>query len=99
MPYLVNKADLKRNEEPTCAKKAPYKVTLEQGKTYYWCTCGRSENQPFCDGKHKETKCFKPLQFEWKEETQEKYLCGCKHNKVESGPFCDGSHKKEKLEW
>jgi CDGSH-type Zn-finger protein len=75
---------------PVIAKKGPYVVELEQGKTYFWCACGRSENQPFCDGSHKDTN-LEPLKFEVDE--QKKYgLCGCKHTK--NAPFCDREHSK-----
>lgn len=77
---------------PHCAQKFPYKVNLEEGKTYYWCSCGLSKNQPFCDGSHKGTK-YAPKPFTYDKPTGEAYLCGCKHNKAESGPYCDGSHK------
>lgn len=74
---------------PVVAKKGPFVVELEPGKTYYWCSCGRSENQPFCDGSHKVTK-LEPLAFEVDE--KKKYgLCGCKH--TNNKPFCDGTHR------
>ena len=75
--------------EPKIAQKAPYVVELEAGKEYYWCACGQSKNQPFCDGSHKGTE-FKPLPFNAKE-TGSAYLCGCKHSK--NAPFCDGTHR------
>jgi CDGSH-type Zn-finger protein len=84
-------------EANICQKKS-FKVELKKGETYYYCTCGKSRDQPFCDGSHEGTK-FKPLKFvfegdkESAEEVETKSLCGCKHNKVESGAFCDGSHK------
>jgi len=73
---------------PVIAKKGPYVVELEEGKTYFWCTCGRSENQPFCDGSHKDTE-FTPMKFT-AEETKKYGLCGCKHTK--NAPFCDREH-------
>ena len=76
--------------KPVIAKRGPYAVDLEKGKRYAWCTCGRSANQPFCDGSHKGTE-FKPLMFE-AEETKTTYLCGCKH--TANPPFCDGTHAK-----
>ena len=73
---------------PVIAKKGSYVVELEEGKNYSWCTCGRSEKQPFCDGSHKGTE-FTPLRFT--AEDSKKYgLCGCKHTK--NAPFCDGEH-------
>jgi len=76
-------------------------VTLKKGETYYYCTCGRSKNQPFCDGSHNAEDCtYKPLKFTYEGdpnnpdlEEKEVSLCGCKNNKTEKGPFCDGSHK------
>jgi CDGSH-type Zn-finger protein len=76
--------------EPKVAQKEPYAVKVEKGKTYYWCSCGRSTNQPFCSGAHKDTS-FVPVAFT-AEETKEVYLCGCKHTKTP--PFCDGTHTK-----
>lgn len=75
---------------PVIPKKGPYVVELEPGKIYYWCACGRSKSQPFCDGSHKDTN-LKPVIFEVDE--QKKYgLCGCKHTK--NTPFCDREHSK-----
>ena len=76
--------------EAVIAKRGPYAVEVEQGKRYFWCTCGRSANQPFCDGSHKGTD-FKPLSFT-AEESKKVFLCGCKH--TQNPPFCDGNHAK-----
>jgi len=75
--------------DPTIPQKAPYEVELEAG-TYYWCSCGRSATQPFCDGSHKGTD-FTPVKFEITE-NRTAWLCGCKH--TQDAPFCDGSHNK-----
>jgi CDGSH-type Zn-finger protein len=75
--------------EPTIAQKAPFEQELDAG-TYWWCACGKSQNQPFCDGSHKGTD-FEPVKFELAEKTKV-WLCGCKHSS--DRPFCDGSHKK-----
>lgn len=75
--------------EPKVAQKAPYVQDTKAG-TYYWCACGRSSTQPFCDGSHKGTP-FAPLKTEVKTDGN-KAWCGCKHTKTP--PFCDGSHKK-----
>jgi CDGSH-type Zn-finger protein len=74
--------------EPTIAQKAPYTQELEPG-TYWWCACGKSKNQPFCDGSHKDSE-FSPVKLEITETTKV-WLCGCKHSADQ--PFCDGSHK------
>lgn len=73
--------------DPVIAQKSPFLVQLEPG-TYYWCACGRSANQPFCDGSHKGTG-FTPVQFTV---TDKKpiALCGCKHSGDK--PYCDGTH-------
>lgn len=73
---------------PRIAQKAPFPVEVEANKKYFWCTCGLSDIQPFCDGQHKGSG-LKSLCFEdTKNETI--YLCGCKQTK--NPPFCDGSH-------
>ncbi|MFN7709565.1 MAG: CDGSH iron-sulfur domain-containing protein [Holosporales bacterium] len=71
-----------------CAQKGPYAVEVEAGKTYYWCTCGRSSNQPFCDGAHKGSGL--KSQAWTAAESKTVYFCGCKASK--DTPLCDGSH-------
>jgi CDGSH iron-sulfur domain-containing protein 3 len=73
--------------EPTIADRKPIAVKLEAG-TYYWCACGRSGKQPFCDGAHKGTG-FVPLKFEVTEPSTQ-HLCMCKH--TNNKPYCDGAH-------
>jgi len=75
-------------EQPEIAQKSPYKLELTPG-TYWWCACGRSKKQPFCDGSHQGTG-FTPVKLDIAQTTQVA-LCGCKHSK--NKPFCDGSHK------
>ena len=74
--------------EPTIAQKGPFPIQVEAGKSYYWCSCGLSANQPFCDGSHKSTD-LTPVKFE-ATESKTVYLCGCKH--TANPVFCDGSH-------
>ncbi|MGA3342473.1 MAG: CDGSH iron-sulfur domain-containing protein [Methylocella sp.] len=75
---------------PQIFQKAPYPVDVEAGKTYYWCACGQSKKQPFCDGSHKTTDI---VPVAWiAEKTSTSYFCGCKHSKTQ--PLCDGSHAK-----
>ncbi|MDP5169792.1 MAG: CDGSH iron-sulfur domain-containing protein [Bacteroidia bacterium] len=73
---------------PKIVQKAPFALELEAG-TYFWCSCGESQNQPFCDGSHKGSD-FKPTKFVL-EEDKKVFLCGCKHSA--NAPFCDGKHK------
>ncbi|MGP8122235.1 MAG: CDGSH iron-sulfur domain-containing protein [Xanthobacteraceae bacterium] len=74
---------------PNIAQKSPYLVDVEAGKTYYWCTCGNSKKQPFCDGTHQGSS-FAPLAYT-ATESKKAAFCGCKHTKGQ--PMCDGSHK------
>ena len=89
---MTNKADLKPSVLPTVAKRGSYKMEMEQGKTYFWCTCGKSAGQPWCDGSHKGSE-FKPYKFTWEEESRTQSICGCKLNRDDRGPKCDRSHR------
>jgi CDGSH-type Zn-finger protein len=73
--------------KPVVADTKPIVLTLEPG-TYYWCSCGQSQNQPYCDGSHQGSD-FTPLAFELKE-SQKVALCNCKY--TQNSPFCDGGH-------
>ena len=75
-------------EKSKIAGSSPQMVNLESGKTYAWCACGRSSNQPWCDGSHQVTS-ITPIVF-IAEKSESKALCMCKQTK--SPPFCDGSH-------
>jgi len=78
------------NKEPIIAQKGPYAIDVVAGKEYYWCACGHSKTQPFCDGSHKGSdlgpKTFKA------EKSETIYFCGCK--RTGNSPLCDGTHQK-----
>ncbi|MFY0661576.1 MAG: CDGSH iron-sulfur domain-containing protein [Shimia sp.] len=75
---------------PIIAATRPVKVELEEGKTYFWCSCGKSKNQPFCDGSHAGTE-MKPQKFT-AEKSGDAFLCQCKASA--NAPFCDGAHTR-----
>lgn len=77
-------------DEPVVAQRAPYPVDVEAGKTYWWCACGKSSSQPFCDGSHQGSS-FTPVKFE-AGQSGKVYFCGCKHSA--NGATCDGSHSR-----
>ena len=76
------------SEAPGIPQKEPYAVEVENGKSYFWCACGKSSNQPFCDGSHNGTS-FEPLKYT-AEKDGKVFFCGCKMTK--RTPLCDGSH-------
>lgn len=76
--------------KPEIAQKSPYAVDVEAGRKYWWCACGRSKKQPFCDGSHKGTE-FSPMEFT-ADKTGKVWFCGCKQ--TAKAPLCDGTHNK-----
>lgn len=74
--------------ESTIAAKQPAVLDLEPG-TYYWCQCGLSKKQPFCDGSHQGTD-FSPLEFEL---TEKKKVAMCQCKRTQNAPYCDGTHQ------
>ena len=73
--------------DPKIAQKAPYGVEVEEGKKYFWCSCGESSNQPYCDGSHKGSE-FAPVMYQ-ADKTGTVWMCGCKA--TGGSPMCDGS--------
>ncbi len=76
------------DEEPESPQMSPYMVEVEEGKRYFWCSCGKSQKQPFCDGSHEGTS-FQPVPYV-AETSGTVSFCGCK--KTDDHPYCDGSH-------
>jgi CDGSH-type Zn-finger protein len=76
--------------EPVIAQKAPYPVEVKAGQAYFWCSCGKSAKQPFCDGSHKGSG-LSPVKYEAQQDAKV-YFCGCKA--TANKPLCDGAHKK-----
>ncbi|HAD09641.1 MAG TPA: glutamate synthase [Porticoccaceae bacterium] len=72
------------------ASNTPFAVKVEDGKSYFWCSCGLSQGQPFCDGSHKGSE-FAPVKYK-ATESKTVYFCGCKASRTP--PLCDGSHSK-----
>ena len=75
--------------DPVRASDTPYAVDVEEGKSYFWCSCGKSAKQPFCDGSHAGTE-FVPLKFD-ATASKKVFFCGCKV--TGNQPLCDGAHK------
>ena len=76
--------------DPAIAQKSPFATDVEAGKSYFWCACGKSANQPFCDGSHKGTD-FTPVKYT-AEMDGKVFFCGCKASA--NAPLCDGTHAK-----
>ncbi|HSK41322.1 MAG TPA: CDGSH iron-sulfur domain-containing protein [Arenibaculum sp.] len=77
-------------EKPVVAKRGPYMAQLEAGKTYWWCRCGLSKTQPYCDGSHEGTG-IEPMEFTPDTDMRMRF-CGCKATK--RPPYCDGVHNR-----
>ena len=75
---------------PEIGGREPIAIEVEAGKTYWWCACGRSKSQPFCDGSHEVTP-FEPIEYT-AQKSGKVFFCTCKRSKKK--PLCDGSHKK-----
>jgi CDGSH-type Zn-finger protein len=75
---------------PLIAQKGPFQVATEAGKSYWWCACGRSAAQPFCDGSHKGTGLV-PVEFKAAADG-DAWFCGCKQSAAQ--PLCDGTHSR-----
>jgi len=86
---LFAEFDWLKLDAPHVAQKSPIAAEVEAGKTYFWCSCGQSKNQPFCDGSHKGS-VFSPVKWTALE-SKRMFFCACKQTK--GAPFCDGSHK------
>jgi CDGSH-type Zn-finger protein len=76
-------------EKPVIAQKSPYVLEMQPGN-YYYCSCGKSSKQPFCDGSHRGSE-FVPKKVEITD-IKKVAWCGCKHSS--NAPFCDGTHAK-----
>lgn len=75
---------------PEIGGDRPIVIEVEAGKSYWWCACGRSKSQPFCDGSHKPT-AFQPVEFK-ADKSEQVWFCACKRSGKK--PMCDGSHKR-----
>ena len=76
--------------DPVVPSKTPMPVDVEAGKDYFWCSCGKSQRQPYCDGSHVGST-FAPMKWT-APETKRVFFCCCKHTAGQ--PLCDGSHNK-----
>ena len=89
---LIHVGSSPLSSERVVAAKAPIPAEVEAGKAYFWCTCGRSQKQPFCDGAHsREGTDLTPLKWE-APASKTVYFCACKQSK--NAPLCDGSHNE-----
>jgi len=91
-------ASIGQSEKGKIYDKKPFKLLCQKGKSYMWCSCGYSKNQPFCDGTHRSPFLkikLKPVRFV-PTETKEYWFCNCKQ--TNNRPFCDGSHRDEEIQ-
>jgi CDGSH-type Zn-finger protein len=87
---LEIKAGVLFMSDAVIAQKSPFMTDLEENKDYFWCSCGKSSRQPFCDGSHKGSD-FTPVKFNVNK-ARSYALCGCKQN--DGQPFCNGAHNQ-----
>lgn len=92
--HRIDEATYSIKTRARVAKRGPFGVKVEEGKTYYWCSCGMSKTQPFCDGSHEQFNkdhgsTFEPVKF-MADSSRTVWMCGCKQTKAP--PFCDGTH-------
>ena len=76
--------------QPVIAQKEPISIEVKEGKSYWWCSCGQSSKQPFCDGSHKDTE-FEPMEYKAAKDATV-WFCACKQ--TSKHPMCDGTHSK-----
>jgi CDGSH-type Zn-finger protein len=76
---------------PAIGGREPIRVEVEAGKSYWWCACGLSKTQPFCDGSHNAEGIYSPVEFK-AEASKPLFFCTCKRSAKQ--PLCDGSHKR-----
>ena len=90
LKYCEESLEWVMEDKAIVSQKSPYLVEVEEGKKYFWCSCGRSKNQPLSDGSHQGTS-FVPVKYE-ADKSRQVYFCGCKQ--TDKQPFCDGAHSK-----
>lgn len=86
-PFNQEEKNMSQAESP---QMSPYAVEVEEGKKYFWCACGKSSKQPFCDGSHQGSE-FQPQAYT-AEKSEKVFFCGCK--KTANSPLCDGTHSR-----
>jgi CDGSH-type Zn-finger protein len=97
-PGKEHTTEWRATEKGKIYDKKPFKFRCEKGKVYFWCNCGHSHTQPFCDGTHKTEKLrirLRPVKFVPTED-KDYWFCNCKQ--TEHRPLCDGTHKKQEIQ-